>query len=141
MASVLIPQQAQAPTQKKRSDFSKIFEQAAPIVGSVVGGIYGGPAGASAGGALGKQFGGQIGDTFAPPSISGGGMETIGYKAANNDANALSRRAEMQVKDPITALKEAQAALAVRSPDEQKEYGPVLNQAILEARRQKGVMA
>lgn len=138
--SVLIPQQAQTPTQKKRSDFSKIFEQVAPIAGSVVGGIVGGPPGASAGGALGRQFGGQVGDMIAAPKVTGGDNYTAGYKPGV-ESNALSRRAELKTKDPMTALQEAQAALALRSPDEQKEYGPVINQAMLEARRNKGGMA
>lgn len=135
--SVLIPRQAERQKQSTRSDFSKIVETAAPIALQAVGTAYGGPAGGAAGAAVGKQFGAQMGDTLSPAKITGGGTETVGYQ----QADALTRRAQLQTQDPMTALKEAQAALAVRSPDEQKEYGPVLNQAILEARRQKGVMA
>lgn len=142
MPSVLIPQQAQAPTEKKRSGFSQIFEQVAPMAAGAAAGYFSGgnPAAIAAGQQFGQRFGGQIGDAITPPKTTGGNMETLGYKPGP-ESNALSRRADMQVKDPVSTLQEAKAALAVRSPDEQKEYGPVINQAILEARRQKGVMA
>lgn len=135
--SVLIPQQVEEPKQKKRSGFSRVFEAAAPTVGTVVGGALGGPVGAAAGGMIGQQFGGQIGDAAAPGTVVGGGMVGAGFKEAPA-GSAIQRRQEALTKDPLTTLQEAQAALALRSPDEQKQYGPALEQAMNEARRERG---
>lgn len=136
--SVLIPVQQETPKQKKRSGFSQTFEALAPTIGTVAGTILSGgnPAGGAAGGALGRQFGGQIGDAVAPGTTVGGETVNAGFKPA--DSNAMQRRQEMLTKDPLTTLQEAQAALALRSPDEQKQYGPALEQAMNEARRERG---
>lgn len=142
--SVLIPQQVEEPKQKKRSGFSQFMEGGLGVVGGVAGamagGVAGGPAGAVAGGlggtSAGMGLGRTIGDAVAPGTTVGGETVNAGFKPA--DSNAMQRRQEMLTKDPLTTLQEAQAALALRSPDEQKQYGPALEQAMNEARRERG---
>lgn len=123
--SVLMPT-PQPTTQRKKNP---LLGDALVVAGGIAGvASGGGMAGASAGASLG----GMLADRFGAND-----MVTEGGGVATPEVNPVQRRLEAQQKDPVQTLREAQAALAYRPPEEQQAYAPALEQALALAQRQK----
>lgn len=118
---------------QKKNDMSQLLQMGGTVAGGILGGLAGGPAGAIGGASGGGALAGSVGNMVG---IDGGG-------------SAMERRLQAQasptqtpqVEDPMTALQNARVALAQQPKEIQQEYTPILQAAMLKAKRGNGGIA
>lgn len=116
MAKVFMPQKAS-------------MSQALPFVGAAVGGIMSGGAGAGVGFSAGQ--------TAAPAAEAAFGSKTPQAAQMTSDDSAISRRMQQIDEDPLSNIRDAKSALSYLPPEQQKEYGPALDEAYKRAMAQQ----
>lgn len=123
---VAMPEQRQ-----KENSLGKILQLGGAVAGGIAGSA-GGPMGAIQGAGAGAALGGAAGGLLA-----------------GNNQTAVQRRMGLQTSqgqnvpqapDPMSAINEARTALVSAPPELQQEYAPALQAAMLQARRQQGVV-
>lgn len=145
-------------TQKVKKDgkFGKALPMVGTFAGGVLGGIYGGPSGAiggaSAGGGLGSMIGGWLPKKTESVTTTHTGVDpsmlvdrgpsqfnpSPGFRpGGGSSGNAMTRKMQSFVDDPIHNLSQAQAALKTMPAPIQAEYAPVIQESIMIARKQR----
>lgn len=127
--------------QRRQDRIGSIIPGLLSTAGSIVGGAYGGPAGAAAGGKVGGAVGGAVAEPNKQPATVGGagaiGQSSPGASGridpAANQTAMQRRMAESQ-----TELANAEAALKDLTPEQQKTYGPTIQNARRYERSQGG---
>lgn len=122
------------PVQYQKKGKSEAIGQAGTVVGGVLGAIYGGgPAGAYKGAQMGGAIGGAAGNMFDQQTEGPGSIPSQqgGMGADIPDATVEN--------NPEKTLMEAQMALKDASPEQQQQYGPAIQSALLKLRRERAV--
>lgn len=123
-----------------------------PAVGTTVGGILG-PAGAAIGGLAGSALSqagtGASASSLVPAAASAG--TAMARRAAapapqggdrgisNMPQQATPIQRRMDSLDPDEKLRQGEAALAALPPDQQKQYGPIIAQALYLRSQERGM--
>lgn len=126
---------AQINRPRKPNDAGELFQMVGAVIGGIAGGMTGGPVGAAKGAATGAALGGTAGNLLGandqpqgPQPVQSGRMD------------ALARRQKLAETDDLTALRNAEVAVAQLPEPQRQELVPVLTQArILAERRRRGV--
>lgn len=150
MASVLMPQQEQQAVQKSGGKYSNALKIGGLLAGGALGVATGGatiPAmlgGAVTGAGSGAGLGGLIGEMVDPEKQKVVGQAPTGVsnvpvaeKIAAPQSTAMDRRFNQLQEDPVLALTGAQKALEFQPKEIQAQYQPVINQALIQAQRQR----
>ena len=129
--------------QRRQDRIGSMIPGLLSTAGSLVGGMFGGPVGAAAGGKVGETVGGAVAQPNAQPAAVGGSDQpAMGRSSpgASGQPSPAANQSSMQrrMSESQSELASAEAALKDLSPEQQRAYGPTIQNARRYERSQGG---